>query len=153
LWAETQTVQLDAQGHYTVFLGAASTSGLPLDIFTTGAGPWLESSRRCRERASSPERCWWAFQAADAETLGGKPASAYVTTDRLSATGTALPASAASTSMGVQDRAAANGRERKQTSGPNPSTTCSSITADGTATANFLSKFSSACVIHQSAIF
>ena len=33
------------------------------------------------------------------------------------------------------------------------SPSCSGITADGTATANFLAKFTAACVIHQSAVF
>ncbi len=43
LWSETQSVTLDSQadGHYTVFLGAASADGLPLDLFTSGAARWL----------------------------------------------------------------------------------------------------------------
>ena len=32
-------------------------------------------------------------------------------------------------------------------------TVCTKVTADGTATANFVGKFTSACVIHHSAIF
>src|SRR6516164_6080099 len=32
LWAETQTVQLDSEGHYTALLGGASPAGLPLDV-------------------------------------------------------------------------------------------------------------------------
>src|SRR5689334_22324715 len=33
LWMETQNVTLDAQGNYTVLLGATQTDGLPLDLF------------------------------------------------------------------------------------------------------------------------
>jgi hypothetical protein len=36
LWSETQSLRLDSQGRYTVLLGAASASGLPLDLFTSG---------------------------------------------------------------------------------------------------------------------
>src|SRR5579859_4276249 len=36
LWLETQKVQLDEQGRYTVLLGATQPEGLPLDLFTSG---------------------------------------------------------------------------------------------------------------------
>ena len=41
LWSETQDVQLDGTGHYTVLVGATSPNGLPLDLFTTGKARWL----------------------------------------------------------------------------------------------------------------
>ena len=41
LWSESQKVQVDAQGHYTVLLGATQPEGLPLDLFTTGKALWL----------------------------------------------------------------------------------------------------------------
>jgi hypothetical protein len=41
LWSETQTLTLDHQGRYSVLLGASSTEGLPLDLFTSGAAKWL----------------------------------------------------------------------------------------------------------------
>jgi len=41
LWAETQNIQLDDQGRYTVLLGATLPEGLPLDLFTTGKARWL----------------------------------------------------------------------------------------------------------------
>jgi len=158
LWGETQTVQFDSQGHYTVFLGAASPAGLPLEVFTTGAGRWLGVQPALPGVGEQPRVLLvgvpYAFKAADAETLGGKPASAYVTTETFNATGIVAPPSAASAAVDAQDRpTGAASRERKQASSASPSTTCASITADGTATANFVSKFTSACVIHQSAIF
>ncbi len=41
LWSETQVAETDAQGNYTVHLGATNPAGLPLDLFTTGAARWL----------------------------------------------------------------------------------------------------------------
>lgn len=85
LWTETQTVQPNAQGTYTIFLGATNPAGLPLDLFTTGAARWLavqpgvpgvEDISRIL-LVGVP----YALKAADADTLGGKPLSAFVTTD------------------------------------------------------------------------
>jgi hypothetical protein len=36
LWMETQNVQASAQGNYTVQLGATTSEGLPLDLFSSG---------------------------------------------------------------------------------------------------------------------
>jgi len=36
LWLETQNLTPDAQGHYSVLLGATRNEGLPLDLFTAG---------------------------------------------------------------------------------------------------------------------
>src|SRR6516165_6192488 len=41
LWMETQNVQPDKAGHYTVQLGAVSKDGLPPDVFMTGEARWL----------------------------------------------------------------------------------------------------------------
>jgi hypothetical protein len=41
LWVETQKVQLDEQGRYTVLLGSTQPGGLPLDLFTSGEAQWL----------------------------------------------------------------------------------------------------------------
>jgi hypothetical protein len=80
LWTESQTVSLDAIGHYKVQLGASSTSGLPIDLFASGEGRWLEiqiAGEKPQPRVlltSVP----YALKAADAATLGGLPASAYM---------------------------------------------------------------------------
>lgn len=42
LWTESQTVSIDASGHYKVQLGATSLNGLPSDLFATGEARWLE---------------------------------------------------------------------------------------------------------------
>src|SRR5262249_37456545 len=80
LWQETQTVVVGPEGRYNVLLGSTTTDGLPLDLFTTGEPRWLgvrfnragESEQPRVHLASVP----YALKAADAETLGGKPASA-----------------------------------------------------------------------------
>jgi hypothetical protein len=79
LWAETQSVQLDASGHYTVLLGANTPEGLPVELFTSGEARWLGTAADLENEAprvllvSAP----YALKASDAETLGGRPASDY----------------------------------------------------------------------------
>ena len=115
IWEETQTLQLDEQGRYSVLLGAVQAEGLPVELFTSGEARWLGvAAGKLPEQprvlmVSVP----YALKAADAETLGGKPASAYALT---SSSGTAplavaLPASsttaASLTNMtGTQPKAA-----------------------------------------------
>jgi hypothetical protein len=82
LWEETQQVAVDSNGRYAILLGATRPDGLPLDLFASGEARWLErrferSGERQQARvllASVP----YALKASDADTLGGKPASAYV---------------------------------------------------------------------------
>ena len=80
LWHETQTLQLDEQGRYTVLLGAMQAEGLPMALFTSGEARWLEVAVAGAEPqprtllVSVP----YALKAGDAETLGGKPASAFM---------------------------------------------------------------------------
>jgi hypothetical protein len=84
LWWETQTVQVDAQGRYSVLLGAMHQDGLPMDLFTAGEARWLGVAVGKIEQprvllVSVP----YAFKAGDADTLGGKPATAFVASDQL----------------------------------------------------------------------
>jgi Chaperone of endosialidase len=82
LWQETQNVAIEANGQYSVLLGATGTEGLPVEIFASGDGHWLavrverpgESDQPRVRLASVP----YALRASDADTLGGKPATAYV---------------------------------------------------------------------------
>ncbi len=80
LWLETQNIQPDALGHYTVQLGGASAHGLPAEIFTTGEGRWL--ALRIGNEPEQPRVLLvavpYAMKAADAETIGGLPPSAFV---------------------------------------------------------------------------
>ena len=80
LWMETQNVKPDAKGNYTVQLGATTAEGLPLDVFASGEARWLGVRTTGDEEQprvlllSVP----YALKAADAQTLGGLPASAFV---------------------------------------------------------------------------
>jgi len=79
LWLETQNVSIDAAGHYSVLLGAASKDGVPSDLFATNEARWLGIKPEGQDEqprvllVSVP----YAMKAGDAETLGGKPASAF----------------------------------------------------------------------------
>jgi hypothetical protein len=115
LWLETQSVKADASGHYSVQLGAVNANGLPAEIFMTGEGRWLAV-----QIGSEPEQprvllvaVPYAMKAADAETLGGLPLSAFVLATPRAAnaapdtnagqtnTPSALPPSAAVTGTGT----------------------------------------------------
>lgn len=80
LWLETQNVTPDANGRYSASLGATQTDGLPLDVFASGEARWLGV-----QAAGQPEQprvlllsVPYALKAADAETVGGLPPSAFV---------------------------------------------------------------------------
>jgi Chaperone of endosialidase len=80
LWFETQTVQADSLGNYTVLLGAMHETGVPIELFTSGEAHWLGV-----QVGNLPEQprvlllsVPYALKAGDAETLGGKPASAFM---------------------------------------------------------------------------
>jgi hypothetical protein len=79
LWTETQDVQEDNAGRYAVSLGSSRAEGLPLELFTSLQARWLGVRR---EGEKEQPRILlltvpYALKAADTETLGGKPPSAY----------------------------------------------------------------------------
>jgi hypothetical protein len=80
LWLETQNVQADAKGNYSAQLGATKSEGMALDLFSSGEARWLGVIVNGGEEQprvlllSVP----YALKAADADTLGGLPASAFV---------------------------------------------------------------------------
>src|SRR5262245_12534703 len=82
LWVETQNVALESHGNYTVLLGSGSSDGLPIDLLSSGESRWLGVQTQGQDEqarillVSVP----YALKAADAETLGGKPLSAFVLT-------------------------------------------------------------------------
>src|SRR4029077_17626304 len=84
LWLETQNVELDEQGRYTVLLGSAKSEGLPLELFTAGEPRWLGGQVNLPKEVEQPRVLLvsvpYALKAADAETLGGKPVSSFVLT-------------------------------------------------------------------------
>jgi hypothetical protein len=114
VWMETQNVQPDARGNYTAQLGSTKPDGMPVDLFTTGEARWLALTVNGGEEqprvllVAVP----YAMKAADAQTLGGLPASAFVLANKqatggnsahASANNTAPPANPAVTGKGVVD--------------------------------------------------
>ncbi|HXX13934.1 MAG TPA: hypothetical protein VEJ47_03435, partial [Candidatus Eremiobacteraceae bacterium] len=80
LWLETQNVQADGKGNYSVELGAASADGLPMDVFASGEARWLgvEIAGQAEQARILLLAVPYALKAADAETIGGLPPSAFV---------------------------------------------------------------------------
>ena len=115
LWLETQNVQPDSKGNYTVQLGATTAEGLPQELFTSGEARWLGVRINGGEELprvllmSVP----YALKAADAQTLGGLPASAFML---------AAPAPA----------------ENSSSSTPSPPADLSTAAVSGTGTTDFL---------------
>src|SRR5467141_3877774 len=156
LWLETQNVKPDASGVYTVLLGANSANGVPVDLFASGEARWLEvqAERQAEQPRVLLVSVPYALKAKDAETLGGKPASAFVTTETLAGTGnsaaapaTAPTSSTASTSL---PSSKAQTTPRKAASAPQPAVACTGVTSDGTAAVNSIALFTAACHIESS---
>src|SRR5580704_6717267 len=114
LWTETQNVLADSSGHFTALLGTATSGGFPSDLIGTGQSRWLgvtvarQSELPRVMLASVP----YALKAGDADTLGGLPASSYVTTQQLAArTTTPVVSGGSSTIIATPGVAAANATE------------------------------------------
>ena len=82
LWSEVQNVRVDAAGHYTIQLGSTKADGLPVELFSSAQAQWL--GVQLQGQAEQPRVMLvsvpYALKAADAETFGGKPPSAYMQT-------------------------------------------------------------------------
>ncbi len=89
LWQETQAVGAMAGGRFRALLGAASESGVPVAIFAGGQPRWLGVLVHAPGVKEQPRTLLvsvpYAVEAANAENLGGAPASAYVRTEQLAA--------------------------------------------------------------------
>src|SRR5580700_11160268 len=80
LWVETQNVTLDKAGHYSVMLGSSKSQGVSSEVFATGEARWL--GVQVQGQAEQPRTVLmsvpYSLKAADAETVGGLPASAFL---------------------------------------------------------------------------
>ena len=134
LWLETQNVQVDQTGHYTVLLGLTKAEGLPIDLFTSGQAQWLGA--QAAGEAEQPRIMLlsvpYALKAADAETFGGRPPSAYV----------AAPPSDSSNSSG--------GANAGQSSGV---ATGHPLIITGSGTPNYLPLWTSASALGSSSLY
>jgi len=139
VWTEVQNVYPDSTGHYSVILGTERGTGLPTDIFISGEGRWLSvRSEGQPEQArvlllSVP----YALKAADAETLGGKPASAYLLNPQQTE---GAPASA-------QSNPAAAGKA------PNTDKSAVSASVSGSGTTNYIPLWTSSSNLGNSIVY
>ena len=130
LWSEAQDVRVDAQGRYTVFLGATTADGIPASVLSGERWLGIRVARPGEEEqprvpmTSVP----YALKASDADTLGGLPPTAFLRAP--SKTGRDGAAGAASAPAGDLDRPAVN-----------------------TGTANFLGKFTNAIDLTSSVLY
>ena len=135
IWEETQDVPVGADGRYAIFLGATSAEGLPVSLFAGEAQRWL-GIRFVRPGETEQPRVLltsvpYALRAADADTLGGLPPSAFLRARAAGKTGAASAAKADGTDP------------TDDTPAPNVST----------GTANYLGKFTDAVDLTSSVMF
>jgi hypothetical protein len=82
LWSEIQNVAVDADGHYSLLMGTTQNDGMPLELFSSGEPRWLGAKFNRPGEVEQPRVLLasvpYALKASDAETLGGRPASAYL---------------------------------------------------------------------------
>jgi hypothetical protein len=101
LWSEVQNVRVDSTGHYTVQLGSTQDEGLPVELFSSAQAQWL--GVRLEGQAEQPRIMLlsvpYALKAADAETFGGKPPSAF-----MSATNSAMASGSGGTTPGTNGK-------------------------------------------------
>jgi hypothetical protein len=158
LWTETQNILADANGHYNALLGTATTGGFPTELFSASSGSsrWLgvTVARQPEQPRVLLASVPYALKAADADTLGGLPASSYVTTQQLAARNavaapatTTVIASSAGISSSPLDGAAASLSPNAATE----SVTQAAVT--GTGTTNYLPLWTSGSNLGVSKIY
>jgi hypothetical protein len=135
LWRETQNVTVDKSGHYSVSLGATEVEGLPTELFTSGQARWL--GVQIEGHSEGPRVLLvsvpYALKAADAETIGGLPPSAFVL---------ATPGGTASLSPAVGDNAA--NASNSALAGAAPT---------GSGTTNFVPRWTGSSTLGNSSLF
>ncbi|MGO9210299.1 MAG: beta strand repeat-containing protein [Terriglobales bacterium] len=152
LWLETQNVTLDAQGRFTVLLGANSAEGMPLELFTANEAQWLGvQPEGLPEQRVLLVSVPYALKAADAETLGGMPASSFVLAAPVVNSGSG---SSGSQTSGT---ASTNSAAGSSTNGISPATTCTSgscavSTSAPGGTVNFLPLFTDPTTVQNSVL-
>jgi hypothetical protein len=89
LWLETQNITADSNGHYTALLGSTKPDGLPTELFTSEQARWVgvQVSGQAEQPRVLLVSVPYALRALDAETVGGRPASAFMPVPNSSASG------------------------------------------------------------------
>jgi len=150
LWMETQNVQADSTGHYSVTLGATLTEGLPLELFASGEPRWLgvQISHQPEQPRVALLSVPYALKAGDAATIGGLPPSAFVLANQ-----TAPPTGAQEIAETISAlRANAPALPKQAAAAPQAVTACGNVTSDGNGSGTFIAKFTTPCNIVSSTI-
>jgi hypothetical protein len=138
LWLETQNVEADSEGNYSVLLGSTKTEGLPAELFTSNEPRWL--GVQLEGQAEQPRILFvsvpYALRASDAATIGGLPPSAFL---RVPAPGTSRDNNSPITS--TSGTAVASGKA------------ASSPTFSGSGTTDFIPIWTSSSTLGDSTIF
>jgi trimeric autotransporter adhesin len=141
LWLETQNVQSDKNGHYTVMLGATKLDGAPVELFASEQAQWLgvQPQAQPEQPRAMLVSVPYALKAVDAETLGGRPASAY-----------ALATPPAGTSAPTNESTKANAAIRASNNNQSP-VQAAAITGSGAT--NYIPRWSSSTNLGNSVLF
>lgn len=95
LWSETQNVNVDAEGRYNVVMGSTRAEGVSTELFVTDEPRWLGVTFNRPGEREQPRMLLvsvpYALKAVDSETLGGRPASAYLLAPAGASAGDAAP--------------------------------------------------------------
>jgi hypothetical protein len=85
VWTETQIVQFDSKGNYTVLLGSTQSEGLPVELFASSEAHWLgvEVQGQPLPPRTLLVSVPYALRAVEAEKLGGKSLSDFVLSENL----------------------------------------------------------------------
>ncbi len=80
LWSETQNVQLDIDGRYTVLLGSSTASGFPVNLFERSQAGWLGVQAQGEQEQPRVQLIAvpYALKAADASMSGNPSPTASV---------------------------------------------------------------------------
>jgi hypothetical protein len=82
LWQETQNLTTDGNGRFSAMLGAISATGIPAELFGSGDARWLAVLTHSPGVSEQPRVLLvsvpYAIQAANADTLNGLPAAAFM---------------------------------------------------------------------------
>ena len=142
LWSEIQNVTLDDQGRYDVLLGSTQPAGVPLDLFVSGKARWFGVRPEVAGLAEQPRVLLvgvpYALKAADADTLGGLPASSFIRANGVT-----------EAVSGAKVNAAPN-RRQEAIPASAPNSACAGLTSDGRGTAGRIAKFTGPCSIEPS---
>jgi hypothetical protein len=148
LWQEVQNVPVDSQGRYELTLGATSHDGVPGELFSSGEPRWLGVQPLWPGAEEEPRVLMvsvpYALEAADAQTLGGFPASAFARANSSTTTTAQGISTVDTTSVSSSPHSSVGTVVESSTSSPTPAVT--------PATVNTVPKFAAGSTLVNSQI-